>query len=86
MGRTSASQNLGKNIKNYRLEFGLSQEKLGIAAGLSQTYISEVERGLQNASIKTMDKIAKALGVSISDLTDFNSYKLKDNSRTTRHL
>ncbi|HMH31191.1 MAG TPA: helix-turn-helix transcriptional regulator [Methylomirabilota bacterium] len=86
MARTSASQKLGKRLKQLRLESGLTQEKLSIATGLSQTYISGVENGIRNPSIKTLDKLAKALGVSISDITNFKTYKLKDNSRVIRHL
>jgi transcriptional regulator with XRE-family HTH domain len=83
MGRTSASQKLGKNIRNYRKATGLTQEKLGIAAKLSQTQISTIESGLGNPSIKTLDKIAKALNINVADLTNYN---IKDNSRSTRHL
>lgn len=86
MARTSASQKLGKRLKQLRLEADLTQEKLGIATGLSQTYISGIEGGTRNPSIKVLDKIAKALHVSISDITNFGNYKAKDNSRTTRHL
>lgn len=72
MARTSATQKLGKRIRLLREEAGLSQEKLGIATGLSQTYISGIENGTRNPSIKTLDKLAKALGVSISDITNFD--------------
>lgn len=86
MARTSATQKLGKRLKQLRLEANLTQEKLSIATGLSQTYISGIETGHRNPSIKTLDKIAKALGVSISDITNFNDYRLRDRSRINRHL
>jgi transcriptional regulator with XRE-family HTH domain len=72
MARTSVTQKLGKRLKQLRSETGLTQEKLAIATGLSQTYISGIEGGTRNPSIKTLDKLAKALGVSISDITSFN--------------
>lgn len=86
MGRTSTSQKLGKRIREIRKSAGLTQEKLSIATGISQTYISGVENGTRNPSIKTLDKFSKALGVSIADFTDFSKdYKIKDNSRLWKH-
>jgi transcriptional regulator with XRE-family HTH domain len=41
---------------------------LGEEAGLHRTYIADIERGARNLSIKSIARIAKALGVSISDL------------------
>jgi transcriptional regulator with XRE-family HTH domain len=86
MARTSATQKLGKRLKQLRLESNLTQEKLAIATGLSQTYISGVESGIRNPSYKTLDKIAKALSISVSDITNFKDYKLKDSSRYFKHL
>jgi len=51
-----------------RLALGLSQEKLAEAAGLHWTYISSVERGQRNVSLVNIVRIAKALGVSPSEL------------------
>lgn len=71
MARTSAQQKLGKIIKVLRLDAGLSQEKLGELAGLDRTYISGIERGVRNPSIKNIQKLAKALKIKVSDLVDF---------------
>lgn len=86
MARTSASQKLGKRVKQFRLSAELTQENLSIATGLSQTYISGIENGTRNPSIKTLDKIARALKVSISDITNFGDYQIKDRSRIMRHF
>ncbi|HUD10653.1 MAG TPA: helix-turn-helix transcriptional regulator [Candidatus Saccharimonadales bacterium] len=71
MARTSLQQKLGKKIRTLRNEAGLSQEKLGELTGLDRTYISDIERGVRNPSLKSLQKLAKALTVSISDLTNF---------------
>jgi transcriptional regulator with XRE-family HTH domain len=86
MARTSATQKLGKRLKQLRTSSRLTQEKLSIATGLSQTYISGLESGTRNPSIKTLDKLAKALDVSISDITNFKDYQIKEHSRKTKHL
>ena len=47
------------------------QEKLGETTGLDRTYISGIERGVRNPSLKNIEKLAKALDVKVSELTDF---------------
>lgn len=69
MARTSVLQKLGKNIQHYRKQAGLTQENLGNEVGLGRTYISEIERGKRNPSIRSVEKIAKVLKVKVSNLT-----------------
>ena len=59
----------GKNVREYRQANGLSQERLAEEAGFHRTYISMVERGERNISLKNIVHLAQALKVSISDLT-----------------
>lgn len=58
----------GRNVARLRGERGLSQDKLAEKADLDRTFISGVERGLRNPGIKTVLRMAKALGVSVADL------------------
>lgn len=51
------------NVKKYRLEAGLSQEKLAELADLHRTYISAIERERRNISIENIEKIADTLNV-----------------------
>jgi len=46
----------------------MTQEELGDKAGLHWTYIGGVERGEKNLTIKSLEKIARALNVSLKDL------------------
>lgn len=55
---------LGKNIRLARAAKGLSQEDLADLTGLDRTYISGVERGVRNPTIKVLQKISEGLGVS----------------------
>lgn len=71
MARTNAQQKLGKKIRELRHEAGLSQEKLGEITGLDRTYISGIERGVRNPSIRNIEKLAKALKARVSDLVNF---------------
>jgi transcriptional regulator with XRE-family HTH domain len=46
----------------------LSQEQLAARAGLDRTYVSGIERGKRNPSLKTADRIAEALGTTVVSL------------------
>lgn len=71
MVRTSFNQKLGKRVKELRLAKGWTQEILEEHSGMDRTYISDIERGVRNPSVKSLEKLAKALRVKVSDLTDF---------------
>lgn len=59
-----ASQ-FGRAIRKHREGIRLSQEDLAERAGLDRTYISGVERGIRNPTLKIMQRIADALGVDL---------------------
>ena len=56
------------NVKNRRLRLGLSQEELADICGYHRTYIGSVEREERNITLSTLEALAKALGVSASEL------------------
>lgn len=58
----------GAHLRKIRLQKGLSQEALGMDAGLHRTFISMVERGERNVTIATVEKLANALKCRMADL------------------
>lgn len=60
----------GKRVRKARQDNKLSQEELAHEADSNRTYISDVERGTRNPSIEVVERIAKALKVSIGSLLD----------------
>ncbi len=56
------------NLRFYRNEQGLTQEKLSELAGISTDYLSEIERGKKTPSFKRMELIAKALNIEVYKL------------------
>ncbi|MDO4769047.1 MAG: helix-turn-helix transcriptional regulator [Brachymonas sp.] len=59
-----------RNVRRIRRLREVSQESLAADAGLSRTYIGEVEREERAVSIDIMGQIADALGVPLRDLLD----------------
>ena len=57
----------GNKIRNERIKLKLSQEELASRAGVHRTYIGMIERAEKNATIESIEKIAKALKISIAN-------------------
>ena len=57
----------GNSIRRLRLEKGLTQRELAKRSGLDVTYISGIERGVRNPSLKSLESVAMGLGCSISE-------------------
>lgn len=55
-------------IKRLRLEKGWSQKRLAEEAGLSQSFIHSIEVGQKSPTIRSIRKIAKALGVPVEEI------------------
>lgn len=70
MRRNSITKNflssLGSVVKQRRLELGFSQEELAERSGLHRTYITDIERGVRNITLKSATRLAKALEVSLA--------------------
>ena len=60
---------LGMRIRFLRKQQNLSIEDLSLEAGINKNYLSDLERGTRNPSLKILSRIAKALKISISELT-----------------
>ena len=64
------AKTIGQRIRSYRLQLGLSQEKVAELSGCHPTYIGQVERGEKNATLESIEKIAAAIEVPLSKLFD----------------
>ena len=61
---------IGQNIKKYRKKLGISQDKLLKLAGITVHTITKIESGVTpDPRVKTVKKIAKALNISLDELT-----------------
>jgi transcriptional regulator with XRE-family HTH domain len=59
---------LGEKIRKLRLDKGFSQQSFADECGLHRTYMGSVERGERNLTLKTLQTVAKALGLTVADL------------------
>jgi transcriptional regulator with XRE-family HTH domain len=59
---------IGWNTRRLRIRRGETQEVLGDRSGLGHAHIGRIERGLTNVSADSLDKLALALGVKLTDL------------------
>lgn len=64
------SVKFGEKVKKIRHTKKMSQAELAKVLGVHPTYISGIERGVRNMSLKNIDRLAKALNVPIKDLMD----------------
>lgn len=58
----------GLRVQQLRKEIGLSQEKFALSIDMDRTYLASVEAGKRNISLCNIEKIAKGLNLSISEL------------------
>jgi transcriptional regulator with XRE-family HTH domain len=63
-----AIQRFGKQLQRLRIRRGLTQEQLGVTAGLSRTFLGRLELGQHDPSLSTLVRLAKALRVSVTEL------------------
>lgn len=59
---------IGQNFARIRKEKGLTQEQVSELSGLSQQYLSGLERGVRNPTVVTISEISAALGVNYMEL------------------
>lgn len=65
---TEILKKLGDRIRMARDMQKITQEELAERAGLHRTYIGMIERGEKNITILSLEKVSKALGLSLSNL------------------
>ena len=63
-----SNKQLGMRIKYLRSLKKWSQEDLALEADVNKNYISDLERGERNPTVKVLEKIAKAFDITLSEL------------------
>lgn len=59
---------LGRALRARRRKLGVSQEEFADICGLDRTYVGGIERGERNVALVNLEKLARALKISLSEL------------------
>jgi transcriptional regulator with XRE-family HTH domain len=59
---------VARNLRRLRVRQGLSQEVLAVDAEIDRTYVSRVERGLENPTVAVLERVSRALNAEITEL------------------
>lgn len=54
---------LGENVRRYRKLKGMTQEQLALEAEMERSYVSDLERGTRNPSVRAIGRLAEALQI-----------------------
>lgn len=68
MAQADVLKKTGLRIKTLRMERHMTQERLSNDIGMAQSYLAEVENGKRNISLVNIARIARGLGVQLSEL------------------
>ena len=70
MADSDILEKFGKRVRELRQKCELSQEELAEECGLDRTYMSGIERGKRNLGLRNIEKVAAALGITITELME----------------
>ena len=87
VGKSSGQFELpfGAALRRVRLAAGMSQEQLGLEAGVQRNFISLIETGQNQPTITTIAKLARALGLRASELVVEAEREAEPRPRARRH-
>ena len=66
---------IGQRIRELRKELNISQEALAYKGEVDRTYVTDVENGRRNVSVEILERIIKALDVSINEFFNAKEFK-----------
>lgn len=69
---------VGGNVARLRRQKGLKQEPFSVAAGITQSYLSQIENGYVNLTLLGLHELAQALGVEPAALFEKRSFETAD--------
>lgn len=77
---------LGENIKELRMERGITQSQLAVAIGVTQGAVYFWEKEINEPTAGCLIKLAEFFGISVDELLSFESQKESGNSNLTAEM
>ncbi len=71
-------KDVGENMRNFRIERGMTQACIADLTGFSQSYIGRIERGEHNVGLENLEKFSRALRVPVSWFFELGPPRLKE--------
>ena len=68
------NEKIGHRITTLRVQKDISQKALAFDAEINRTYLSGVEKGVRKISVETLEKITKALNISLMEFFNHNQF------------
>lgn len=78
-------QELGEQVKLFRKRMGFTQEQLAAKAGITPSFLGQIERGQRSPTVETVYKISKALEVSMEELFSFQKEIIQKDAAHVYH-
>jgi len=75
---------VGRNFARLRQAKGFTQEQFAEVSGVTQQYVSDLERGLRNPTVVTLYNLASALGVSHVELVTPDDEALRESAKLAK--
>lgn len=75
---TDIHRRLGDRVRRLRKKLGLTQAALAERAGIEAKYLGQIERAETNTTLAMLDRIAKGLGITLSELFAFSPTSARD--------
>ena len=70
MSKAESAKKSGQNMKKWRMKKKMSQGDISRALAVDRSYVSNIESGRMNPTLSTLEKLAKAIGISVKDLVE----------------
>ncbi len=80
------AKNLGQRIRQYRCDARMSQEELAFKASISPSHLGQIERAVKHPTVDTVEKIAAALDVSVTELFSDGKASLSQSNPTVEKI
>lgn len=83
----SISNEVGNRIRQYRKSLGMSQETLALNAGLTVSFLGDIERGNKKPTVESLEKLLRALDVPFAKFFDYEAViKQAENNSVLENL
>lgn len=79
--RLPANVALGRVVRRWRVERGISQEELGFRSDLHRTFVGQMERAEKQPTLATIEKLLEGTGMGLAELAQLVEWEQEEGGR-----